>query len=729
MAIIVDEKTGLFQLITDNTEYQMKADKYGVLKHLWYGEKTGCDMEYLQSYPDVGFSGNIYDAGNDRTYSLDTLPLEYACDGVGDYRVTGAAAVHSDGSCALDLRYKSYRISKGKYSIKGLPAVYADVSESETLEIVLKDKYSDIEVTLRYGVLPKLDIITRCVSVANNGTQPVILTKVASLCLDIPHGKWEWVHFHGRHAMERLTERMPLCHGIQESSSTRGTSSHHQNPTVLLCSPDCTETSGSCIGAVLMYSGSFQTKIQLDQMEQVRLVMGINPELFRWELKPSEVFDTPEVIMSYSSNGMEKLSHNFHKVIREHVCRGKYKLAERPVLINNWEATYFDFNEKKILKIAEQAASLGVDMLVLDDGWFGKRDDDCSGLGDWFVSEEKLNGGLGKLAEKIKSLGMKFGLWFEPEMVSEDSDLYRSHPDWAIKIPSRNPVRSRYQLVLDMINPEVRDYLFGAISDILKNADISYIKWDMNRSICDWYTPCLSAENQGEMPHRYVLGLYELLERLTTAFPDVLFEGCSGGGGRFDAGMLYYCPQIWCSDDTDAFERTKIQYGTSFFYPVSAIGSHVSAVPNHQTGRITPIETRAVTAMAGSFGYELDLNTLSHDEKQEVKEQIVRFKKDGPLIHNGLYYRLSDSLNDKYAMWGFVSDDKKEVLVHGVIFRTEPNRTQYLVKLRGLLPDTNYRLAENGEVYKGSALMNGGILLPKSWGDYASIEMHFISEA
>ncbi len=729
MAIIVDEKTGLFQLITDNTEYQMKADKYGVLKHLWYGEKTGCDMEYLQSYPDVGFSGNIYDAGNDRTYSLDTLPLEYACDGVGDYRVTGAAAVHQDGSCALDLRYKSYRISKGKYSIKGLPAVYADVSESETLEIVLKDKYSDIEVTLRYGVLPKLDIITRCASVANNTNEPVILTKAASLCLDIPHGEWEWVHFHGRHAMERLTERMPLCHGIQESSSTRGTSSHHQNPTVLLCSPDCTETSGSCIGAALMYSGSFQTKIQLDQMEQVRLVMGINPELFRWELKPSEVFDTPEVIMSYSSNGMEKLSHNFHKVIREHVCRGKYKLAERPVLINNWEATYFDFNEEKILKIAEQAASLGVDMLVLDDGWFGKRDDDCSGLGDWFVSEEKLNGGLGKLAEKIKSLGMKFGLWFEPEMVSEDSDLYRSHPDWAIKIPSRNPVRSRYQLVLDMINPEVRDYLFGAISDILKNADISYIKWDMNRSICDWYTSCLSAENQGEMPHRYVLGLYELLERLTTAFPDVLFEGCSGGGGRFDAGMLYYCPQIWCSDDTDAFERTKIQYGTSFFYPVSAIGSHVSAVPNHQTGRITPIETRAVTAMAGSFGYELDLNTLSHDEKQEVKEQIVRFKKDGPLIHNGLYYRLSDSLNDKYAMWGFVSEDKKEVLVHGVIFRTEPNRTQYLVKLRGLLPDTNYRLAENGEVYKGSALMNGGILLPKSWGDYASIEMHFISEA
>lgn len=729
MAIFINAKTGLFRIVTENTEYQMKADKYGVLKHLWYGEKTGCDMEYLLDYPDVGFSGNIYDAGNDRTYSLDTLPLEYACDGVGDYRITAAAAVHSDGSCALDLRYKSYSISKGKYCIKGLPAVYADDNEAETLEIVLQDKYSDIEVTLRYGILPKLDIITRCASIANKGSETVILTKAASLCLDIPMGKWEWVHFHGRHTMERVAERSELIHGIQESSSKRGTSSHHQNPSVLLCSHDCTEIAGSCIGVLLAYSGSFKTQIELDQQEQVRLVMGINPELFRWELKPSEVFDTPEAIMSYSGSGTEKLSHNFHKVIREHVCRGKYKLAERPVLINNWEATYFDFNEEKILNIAKQAAALGVDMLVLDDGWFGKRNDDCSGLGDWLVNENKLSGGLGSLAEKISKMGMKFGLWFEPEMVSEDSDLYRSHPDWAIKIPSRNPVRSRYQLVLDMTNPEVRDYLFGAISDILKNADISYIKWDMNRSICDWYTPCLSAENQGEMPHRYVLGLYELLERLTTAFPDVLFEGCSGGGGRFDAGMLYYCPQIWCSDDTDAFERTKIQYGTSFFYPVSAIGSHVSAVPNHQTGRITPMETRAVTAMAGSFGYELDLNTLSDNEKEEVKEQIARFKENGPLIHNGLYYRLSDPMTDKFAVWEFASEDGREALVHGVIFRTEPNCTQYCIKLRGLLPDTDYRLAENGEVYKGSALMNGGILLPKSLGDYAPVEMHFIAEA
>lgn len=728
MSIKINKETGLFQIITKNTEYQIKADKYGVLKHLWYGEKTGTDMEYLLEYPDVGFSGNIYDAGNDRAYSLDTLPLEYSCEGVGDYRIPAAAVINPDGSSALDLRYQSYRISKGKYGIKGLPAVYADESEADTLEIILKDNCSDIEVTLKYGVIEKLDIITRCVSITNNSAESVTLTRASSLCLDIPHGDWEWINLHGRHVMERQAERIPLIHGIQESSSTRGTSSHQQNPSVMLCSPDCNENSGSCIGAVLMYSGSFQTKIQLDQLNQVRLIMGINPDLFRWELKPSDTFDTPEVILSYSGKGIETLSHNFHKVIREHVCRGKYKLAERPVLINNWEATYFDFDEQKILKIAGQAAELGVALLVLDDGWFGKRDDDCSGLGDWFVNEEKLHGGLGKLAEKINAMGMKFGLWFEPEMVSEDSKLYREHPEWAIKIPSRNPVRGRYQLVLDMTNPEVREYLFDTISKVLNSAKISYVKWDMNRSICNWYTPCLSSANQGEMPHRYVLGLYELLERLTSTFPEILFEGCSGGGGRFDAGMLYYCPQIWCSDDTDAIERTKIQYGTSFFYPVSAVGSHVSAVPNHQTGRVTPIETRAVTAMAGSFGYELDLNTLSDSEKQEVKEQIVRFKKDGPLIHNGLYYRLSNPMTDKFAVWEYVSENHKEVLVHGVIFHTEPNCTQYHIRLRGLLPEANYRLAEDGNIYSGAALMNGGILLPKTWGDYASVEMHFISE-
>lgn len=725
MAIQIDAEKKIFTLETDHTMYQMQADAYGVLRHLWYGAKTGCDMSYLQDYPDVGFSGNIYAAGNDRTYSLDTLPLEYAGAGVGDFRMPAVAAVHADGSSALDLRYYSHMVKPGKYGIEGLPAVYAAEDEAETLEVVLRDTASAVEVTLLYAVLPALDLVTRCARIRNLGETPVTLTKAASLCLDISRGSWEWVHFHGRHAMERQMERRLLFHGIQEIGSTRGTSSHHQNPTVLLCTPDCTETAGACIGAALVYSGSHQTRLECDQLGQVRMVMGIHPDLFRWELKAGETFSTPEVMLSYSDTGLETLSHHFHQAIREHICRGKYQLAERPVLINNWEATYFGFDTEKILHIAEEAARLGVDMLVLDDGWFGKRDDDCSGLGDWFVNETKLSGGLHDLVEKIKGMGMRFGIWFEPEMISEDSDLYRKHPDWAIRIPDRAPMRSRYQLVLDMANPEVQEYLFRVMSDVLHSADISYVKWDMNRSISDWYTRTLPADRQGEMPHRYVLGLYALLERLTAAFPDVLFEGCSGGGGRFDAGMLYYCPQIWCSDDTDAYERTKIQYGTSFFYPVSAVGSHVSTVPNHQTGRITPFETRGTVAMAGSFGYELDLNLLSDGEKQEVAEQIRQFKTYGPLIHNGKYYRLTNPMAEDAALWEFAAQDGSEVLVQGMLFHAEANVLRRTVQLRGLDAEKRYRLDGTEQVYTGAALMAGGVLLPKAWGDYTPVTMHF----
>ncbi len=724
MAIRVTEQGRNFYLETLHSMYQIKADEYGVLKHIWYGSRTECDMEYLLDYPDLGFSGNIYEAENKREYSLDTMPLEYSCKGIGDHRIPAAAITHPNGSDALDLRFNGYEIRKGKYAILGLPAVYADEDEAETLEIYLKDTSSDIRVILKYGVLEKKDIITRSAVFCNMGDAPCKITKAFSLCLDIPHGDWDWVHFHGRHIMERLVERRRLFHGVQESSSNRGTSSHQQNPSVLLCSNDCTETSGECIGALLVYSGSFQTKIELTQLNQVRMLMGINSECFSWELKPNEQFSTPEVILSYSDSGMETLSHNFHNVIRNNICRGEYKQSERPVLINNWEATYFDFNEERLENIAKEASKLGVDMFVMDDGWFGKRDSDTSGLGDWFVNEEKLKGGLNTLVEKVKSYGMKFGIWFEPEMVSEDSELYRTHPEWAIQIPNRKPTRSRYQLVLDMTRQDVRDYLFKVISDVLSSADISYVKWDMNRSICDWYSAELPAENMGEMQHRYVLGLYELLDRLTSEFPHILFEGCSGGGGRFDAGILYYCPQIWCSDDTDAYERTKIQYGTSFFYPISTIGSHVSIVPNHQTGRITPFETRAVTAMSGSFGYELDLNTLSEEEKNAVVEQNKRFKKYGPLIHNGRYYRLSNPMTDKFAIWSFVSENSGEVLVHGMIFRTEPNMTRYSVKLRGLISDKKYVVDGDNTIYTGKALMEGGILLPKPWGDFFPIELH-----
>ena len=724
MSISVNEKEKFFSVKTANTEYQMKVDEFGVLKHIWYGEITNKNMEYLLDYPNVGFSGSIYEAGTRQTYSLDTLPQEYSCEGTGDYRISSLSVLNKDGDSSVDLRFKGWEVKKGKYSIPGLPASYDNNNEAETLEITLEDKVSKIEVVLKYGVFENADIITRSAVITNKGDNSVYLKNASSVCLDIPFGNWQWVHFQGRHAMERQLERASLIHGIQESSSNRGASSHQQNPAIVLCSADCTEISGSCIGAMLMYSGSFKARVQLDQLDQVRMVMGINPEMFKWNLKAGESFYTPEAFLSFSSQGFEKLSHCFHKFIRNNVCRGKYKLESRPVLINNWEATYFDFNEEILYNIAKQASELGVDMFVLDDGWFGQRNGETAGLGDWFVNEEKLSGSLKKFVDKVKAMGMKFGLWFEPEMVSEDSDLYRNHPDWAIKIPDRAPVRSRCQLVLDMSRKDVQDYIYEAVSNVLKSADISYVKWDMNRSISDWFSHGLNSENMGEMPHRYVLGVYSLLERLTSSFPDVLFEGCCGGGGRFDAGMLYYCPQIWCSDDTDAYERTKIQYGTSFFYPISAVGSHVSTVPNHQTGRITPIETRAVTAMAGSFGYELDLNTLSSEEKESVKNQIKRFKEYQPLIHNGEYYRLSNPMKDEYAAWEFVSEDKSEALIHGMVFFTKPNFVRYLIKPRGLDENAEYVINNGSEIYTGKALMSGGVLVPKTSGDYSPIEMH-----
>ena len=721
MAIKIEH--GVFQIETADTMYQMKVDAFGVLNHLWYGAKTGCVMDYLLDYPDVGFSGNIYEAENQRTYSLDTLPLEYASGGVGDFRVPAISVTHENGSCALDLRYQEYHIVKGKCRIPGLPAVYAADDKAETLEIVLKDTATDVIVILKYGVLEQENVITRSVVVCNQGKTPVILNRVHSLCMDIPYGDWEWIHFHGRHTKERQVERAALIHGIQESSSGRGMSSHQQNPTVLLCERNTTENYGFCMGAALLYSGGFQTQIERDQLDQTRIVMGIHPDTFAWQLEEGDSFYAPEVMLSCSDKGFAELSHRFHHVIRNNVCRGKYKLSPRPVLINNWEATYFDFNSTKIEEIARQASALGIDMMVLDDGWFGKRDSDCSGLGDWVVNEKKLQGGLGRLIGRINDLGMKFGIWMEPEMVSEDSELYRSHPEWAIRIPGRAPMRGRYQLALDMSNPEVIRYLHRVISKILRENNMEYVKWDINRSICDWYTPTLPERRQLELPHRYILGLYELLERLTGEFPDILFEGCCGGGGRFDAGMLYYCPQTWCSDDTDAHERTVIQYGTSFFYPISTVGSHVSAVPNHQTGRMTSIQARGAVAMAGSFGYELDLNTLSEEEKQEVKEQVKTYKRYQDLIYNGLYYRVCDPMAGKLSVWEFVAKDQSEVLVQGVVYRAEPNELRKRVRLTGLAEEAEYQVEGEETVYTGAALMAGGILLPEIKGDDVAIQI------
>lgn len=725
MAIIMNQAEQVFTLQTKRTTYQMKAGDYGILLHLYYGARVeDCTMDYLLHRKDVGFSGNPYEAGEDRTFSLDTLPQEFPSYGVGDYRNNCVGVCQADGTRAADFRYVSWEIREGAHKIPGLPCLFDEDETAETLVIFLEDAASSLKLELYYVVFADRDVIARSARITNGGKEAVRLEKMMSACLELPNGSWEAIHFHGRHAMERRLERLPLMHGTMEVGSRRGTSSHQHNPGVILCSPDATEEHGGCYGLSLIYSGSFSMEIEMDQMDSVRAVCGINPEFFEYRLEPGEAFDTPQLMMTYSGSGLGRMSANFHSIIRHNLCRGKYKFARRPVLINNWEATYFDFNEEKILSIARQASELGIEMLVLDDGWFGSRDSDNAGLGDWFVNTDKLKGGLADLVTGINGLGMKFGIWIEPEMVNEDSRLYREHPDWALTIPGRKPCRSRNQLVLDMSRSEVRDYVFDSIAAVLKSANVEYVKWDMNRSICDVYSAVLPKERQGEVYHRYVLGIYDLMERFTSSFPNILFEGCSGGGGRFDPAILYYSPQIWCSDDTDGIERLEIQYGTSFFYPISAVGSHVSAIPNHQTGRRTPLATRGVVAMAGSFGYEMDLNLLTEDEKEAVKAQVEDYKKYYDLIHNGDYYRLASPQGDSgFTAWQFVSGDKTRTLLNLVITHVRANAPDLWFKLRGLDPEKRYRLEENGRIYSGSALMNAGISIPMIMGDYPAVQM------
>ncbi len=722
MAVLYDSQEKLFTLQTKNTTYQMMEGPYGFLLHLYYGKKINdpC-MDYLLTQRAVGMAVNPPDAGSDRTFSVEILPQEYTGCGVGDFRNLAVKVINADGSRTADFRYCSHEITKGAYRPAGMPALYDGDQPSDTLVITMEDRITGLELQLFYGVFENEDIITRAVTVTNRGTEPIRLEKLMSLHLDIPFGGWELVHFHGRHEMECILERIPLMHGMMSVGSRRGISSHQHNPGMILCRPETTEEQGECLGINLLYSGSFSAETEVDQMNQTRVMAGISPENFSFCLNPGDSFETPQAMMSYSREGFSRLSGNFHRIIRHNLCRGAYKLARRPVLINNWEATYFDFNEEKILKIAEKASELGIELMVLDDGWFGKRNDDTSGLGDWKVNEEKLPGGLKTLTDTLKRMGMKFGLWKEPEKISEDSDLYRSHEDWVLKVPGRKPGLGRGQLVLDMSRQEVRDYIFDMLADVLRSADIAYVKWDMNRSLSDVYSAELPPERQGEVCHRYVLGVYQLLERFVTEFPDILFEGCSSGGGRFDPGMLYYFPQIWCSDDTDAVERAQIQYGNSFFYPICTVGSHVSAVPNHQTGRTTPFETRGVVAMAGNLGYELDVNQLSEKEMEQVRQQVQRYHAWYDLIHDGEYYRISPPEDSRqiYA-WEFVSEDKTRALISYVVTHVRTNQMAFFLRLRGLAPEKRYCFSLDGRdvVCSGEALMYGGIPIRNPLGDY-----------
>ena len=720
----------LFTLHSEKSSYQMLADEKGTLIHLYYGKKIEeqDDLTDLLYLTDMGFSGNPSCAGSDRTYSLDTLPLEMSSFGLGDYRNSMLVMQNADGSRAGEFKYDSYEIVEGSYVVDGMPALYdTEDVKAQTLIITLKETINDLKLELFYSVFEDKNIITRAAKLTNHSGQSVVLERFLSMNMDMMFMNPDMIYFAGRHAMERTLERVPVAHGKVEIGSTRGTSSHHYNPAMILCDKTATEDQGNCYGFCLVYSGNFVGAAQKDSKDQVRVQMGINGEGFRFTVKSGESFMTPQVVMSYSADGLGTLSRQYHDIIRENLCRGRYKFEKRPVLINNWEATYFDFNKDRLIAIAKQASELGIEMLVLDDGWFGKRDDDNSGLGDWFTNEKKLGGTLKELGDEINAMNMKFGLWFEPEMVSEDSDLFRAHPDWALRIPGRDPIRGRNQLVLDMSRTDVREYLFDRLKDILSNAPIAYVKWDMNRSICDVYSHFLGEENSGELYHRYVLGLYDLLERFHNQFPDVLLEGCSGGGGRFDAAMLYYSPQFWCSDNTDAVNRLSIQYGTSFFYPVSAMGAHVSACPNHQTGRSVSFATRGDVALAGSFGYELDLNKVTDEEKQLVKKQLEKFHKFYDLTHAGDYYRLTDLKAESCMAWAFVSKKKDTAMVTVVKTEVEGNPIPTHVCMKGLDEKKQYQCTINDQTVtkSGAAWMYGGITVPFTMTQYESLIIEF----
>ena len=720
MAIIFDENNRLITLNTKNSTYQMKIDEYGFLLHLYYGKRTNGNMDYILVNLDRGFSGNPYDAGDNRKYSLDALLQEFPCRGAGDFRSPVFEVRYEDGSFGCDLRYESHIIKDGKYGLSGLPAVYenSDMDKAQTLEITLSDKVSGIKVILYYGIIESLDIITRAANVINENKNNIYIEKLQSACLDFVSGNFDLITFYGRHAMERNIQRQSVGHGSYRIGSRRGTSSHQYNPLMILADSDANEDYGNCYAMSFVYSGGFLGEAEKDQYGQTRMQLGLMEEQFSYCLKSGESIIAPEVIMSYSDRGLAVLSQNLHKCIRENVCRGKYKNEVRPVLVNSWEASYFDIDKNSIVNLAKNAAELGVEMLVMDDGWFGKRDDDNSGLGDWFTNENKIGCSLKELVESVNNCGIKFGIWVEPEMVNEDSDLYRKHPDWAFAVPGKKPVRSRNQLVLDFSRKEVVDYIYDSITKVIESGNIEYIKWDMNRSIANVYSS--EDKYQGNVYYDYVLGLYDFLERLNKNYPDILIEGCSGGGGRFDAGMLYYTPQIWCSDNTDAIDRTKIQYGTSFGYPVSAVGAHVSAVPNHQTGRSVSINTRGVVAMSGSFGYELDLGKVSEAEKNTIKEQIKTFKKEAELIHNGLYYRLSDPYKDPVAAWEFVSKDGDDVLVNVVCLKMHGNMQPLYVRFKGLNENVTYKDVKTGKIYPAEALMNIGMPFMPELGEYQS---------
>ncbi|WP_313631204.1 alpha-galactosidase [Enterococcus devriesei] len=725
--ITFDKQEQVFHLKNNEISYILKIEEDGVLNHLYFGKKINHysgHKGYLRR--DRGFSGNV-PGNNERAYSKDTLPQEYSSNGSMDYRIPATIIRRENGSALHDFRYFDYRIENGKPELKGLPQAYIlSEDEATSLIVVLKDRDQEIYLELAYTIYQDRPVIARGVKAINQTKQAIVLEKIASMQLDLTNsGEFdEVISLPGAHLRERQINRETIQPGVKSFESRRGASSHHMNSFIALVNHATNEFAGPAIGMHFVYSGNHAFQLEKDQIDQVRILVGINEYNFSWELAAGEAFQTPEVLLTYSDTGLNQMSSTFHHLLRERVARGEHQFKERPILVNNWEATYFDFTSEKIEKIVDEAADLGIEMFVLDDGWFGHRDSDNSSLGDWFEYEGKLKHGLKGIADYVHEKGMQFGVWFEPEMISIDSKLYQEHPDYLMQEPDRTPSSSRDQHLLDMGRKEIRENIEKQLCEILDEVPIDYVKWDMNRSLSDVYSTALTEKNQGEVAHRHILGVYELLEHLTTRYPKILWEGCSGGGGRFDAGFLYYMPQSWPTDNTDAVERLKIQYGTSLAYPISAMTAHVSAVPNHQTGRTTSLKTRGDVAMSGVFGYELDLTEMTEEEKQQVATQIQQYQKIRPLVQFGEFYRLNSPFEGNLTAWLFVNEDKSEALLMNARALASAQPVFHEVFLTGLDENAQYQAQGTNEMYYGDELMHLGLNVPDFFGDFQTQLIH-----
>jgi len=740
--ITFDAKTGFFHLRNAQVSYVMQLVRGRYLLHRYWGRAIRHFDDATAPQPiDRANAPQPAAYAHERTFSLDVLPQEYPDCGHVDFRIPAYGVCLPDGTTVTELFYDSYSIAAGKPQLTGLPASYAKADEAETLTIYLQDSAGKYSAELHYTIFRDLPIVTRDVKFVNSGREPLDLTQAFSFCESFPDHDFDRLVLYGGHAAERSLDRRPLGRGITEMSSRRGTSSHQTSPFIALARPETTEQQGEVYAMNLVWSGDFALRTEVEQFGTTRVVGGIGDYDFCWHLAPGESFQTPEAWLCFSTAGLNGMSQAFHRLVREHLMRGRFQHALRPILVNNWEATYFDFDEEKMDNLAACAADLGLEMLVLDDGWFGHRNSDTTSLGDWQVNTAKLKHGLTGVADSAHQRGLKFGLWFEPEMVSEDSELYRAHPDWALQVRDYPNTYGRDQLVLDLTRTEVRDYIVASVSKVLRENPIDYVKWDFNRSMTEVHSLALPPERQGEVRTRFLLGTYDVMDRITSAFPDVLFESCTGGGGRFDAGMLYYMPQTWCSDDTDAVQRQRIQSGTSLIYPPISMGAHVSVTPNHQLGRVTPMQTRAFTAMLGCFGYELDITRMSDAEKAEVRAHVALYKRLRPTLQLGTFYRLLTPFAGTHneTAWEFISEDGQEVVL--MYFKTlaEPACPIRTLRLAGLDAGASYTVTDyypaqglshdnaglphfalKGKTYGGDELMYSGLTVEKVDTDFGA---------